>query len=160
MASETFALGVLLGRELSTAVVVFHQAVAERLGLTATDLKCLDLLDRMGPLTAGRLAEVVGLTGGAVTGIIDRLEAGGFVQRERDPTDRRRVIIKAVSDHGHTNTLMSIYASLQQAMGEELADKYSLEVLAAIEDFLRRAIHVLQQQTRKLAQETVEQLPQ
>ena len=62
MASESFAPGALLGRELSTAVILFHQAVAERAGLTATDWKCLDLLDRMGPLTAGQLADEVGLT--------------------------------------------------------------------------------------------------
>lgn len=159
MENEPFALGALLGRELSTAVVLFHQAVAERVGLTATDLKCLDLLDRMGPLTAGQLAELVGLTGGAITAMIDRLEAGSFVQRERDPTDRRRVFIKPALDQEQTNAIARIYASLQQAMGEELAERYSPEVLATIEDFLRRTIHVLRQQTQKLSQETAGHSP-
>ncbi|HEU5379898.1 MAG TPA: MarR family transcriptional regulator [Ktedonobacteraceae bacterium] len=147
MESDSFAPGSLLGRELSTAVVLFHQAVAERVGLSATDLKCLDLLDRMGPLTAGQLAELVGLTGGAITAMIDRLEAGGFVQRERDSTDRRRVFIKAAQDHA----LARFYEPLQQAMREELAERYSPEVLAMIEDFLRRTIHILRQQTQKLS---------
>ena len=156
MASESFALGALLGRELSTAVILFHQAVAERAGLTTTDWKCLDVLDRMGPLTAGQLADEVGLTGGAITGMIDRLESGGFVQRERDTADRRRVIIKLTLDQEQTNAIARIYASLQQAIGEELAERYNPEALAAIEDFLHRTIHVLRQQTQNLSQETTE----
>jgi DNA-binding MarR family transcriptional regulator len=159
MEDASFALGSLLGRELSTAVVLFHQAVAERVGLSATDLKCLDLLDRMGPLTAGQLAELVGLTGGAITAMIDRLEAGGFVHRERDPTDRRRVFIKAAQDQEHSHALTRFYEPLQQAMREELAGRYSPEVLAMIEDFLRRTIRILHQQTQKLAQETARQAP-
>ncbi len=159
MESDSFTLGSLLGRELSTAVVLFHQAVAERVGLSVTDVKCLDLLDRMGPLTAGQLAELVGLTGGAITAMIDRLEAGGFVQRERDPTDRRRVFIKAAQDQEHSHALARLYEPLQQAMREELAERYSPEVLAMIEDFLRRTIHILRQQTQKLSQETAGQSP-
>lgn len=159
MESDSFTLGSLLGRELSTAVVLFHQAVAERVGLSVTDVKCLDLLDRMGPLTAGQLAELVGLTGGAITAMIDRLEAGGFVQRERDPTDRRRVFIKAAQDQQHSHALACLYEPLQQAMREELAERYSPEVLAMIEDFLRRTIHILRQQTQKLSQETAGQSP-
>src|SRR5882724_6329519 len=95
--ANTSSLGELLGRELSTAVVMFHQAIAERIGLNATDFKCLDLLARTGPTTPGHLSELLRLTGGAITGVIDRLEAAGFVQRERDQNDRRRVIIKPSS---------------------------------------------------------------
>lgn len=154
MESDSFALGNLLGRELSTAVVLFHQAVAERVGLSATDVKCLDALDRRGPLTAGQLAELVGLTGGAITAMIDRLEDGGFVQRERDPTDRRRVFIKAAQNQEHSNVLTRLYEPLQQAMREDLAKNYSPEILAIIEDFLRRTISILREQTQKLSQET------
>jgi predicted ArsR family transcriptional regulator len=151
--ADPSSLGELLGRELSTAVVLFHQAVAERMGLNATDFKCLDLLARMGPMTAGHLAELLGLTGGAITGVIDRLEAAGFAQRERDQSDRRRVIIKPCGSPASASTLVPIFASLQQAMGEELANRYSPEVLDAIEDFLRRTIQVLRQETQKLHQE-------
>lgn len=157
MESDSFALGSLLGRELSTAVVLFHQAVAERAGLSATDVKCLDVLDRMGPLTAGQLAELVGLTGGAITAMVDRLEASGYVQRERDPTDRRRVFIKAAQDQERTTALVRFYEPLQQAMREEFAERYSPEVLAMIEDFLQRTIQILHQQTQKLSQETARQ---
>src|SRR5687768_10615436 len=88
-----------LGREESARSVMFLQAVAGRLGLSAIELKCLDLALRAGPepLTAGRLATLTGLTTGAVTGVVDRLEEGGFVRRERDPDDRRRVIVRLVA---------------------------------------------------------------
>ena len=153
--ADTSSLGELLGRELSTTVVLFHQAVAERMGLNATDFKCLDMLAQRGPLTAGHLAEVLGLTGGAITGVIDRLEAAGFVQRERDPGDRRRVIIKPCESQAYARTLVPIFASLQQAMGE-LANRYSPEAFGAIEDFLRRTIHILRQETLKLYQQAEE----
>ena len=154
--ANTSSLGELLGRELSTAVVMFHQAIAERIGLNATDFKCLDLLARTGPTTPGHLSELLRLTGGAITGVIDRLEAAGFVQRERDQNDRRRVIIKPSSSPESANTLVPIFVSLQQAMGEELANRYSPEALSAIEDFLQLTIRVLQQETQKLQQKTEE----
>jgi DNA-binding MarR family transcriptional regulator len=151
--ADPSSLGALLGRELSTAVVLFHQAVAERIGLNATDFKCLDVLAQQGSLTAGQLAEVLGLTGGAITAMIDRLETAGFVQRERDPGDRRRVIVRPCGNQANAQTLGPIFASLQQAMGEELTNRYSPEALEAIEDFLRRTIQVLRQETLKVHQE-------
>src|SRR5215813_7862986 len=81
-------------RQLSAATILFHQAVADRLGMNVTDHKCADILERHGPLTAGELAERTGLTTGAITGVIDRLEKTGFVRRAEDPGDRRRVIIE------------------------------------------------------------------
>lgn len=154
MAREPLSSAILLGRELGTGMVLFYQVVAERFGLTIMDLRCLDMLDRMGPLTAGQLAEQLRLTGGAITGMIDRMEAAGVVQRERDATDRRRVHIKPTPNEEQTNQIKPIYASLRQALHEELAERYSPEALAAIEDFLRRTIQVLQQQTQQLSQET------
>ncbi|WP_392435861.1 MarR family transcriptional regulator [Chlorogloeopsis fritschii PCC 9212] len=73
------------GRELSAATVLFHTAIAERLGLNTTDHKCADILAQTGAITAGELAERTGLTTGAITGVVDRLEKAGFVRRERDP---------------------------------------------------------------------------
>src|SRR6516164_2366733 len=81
------------GRQLSTATIMFHQAIADRIGLHPTDLKCADILFVKGPLTAGELAELTGLTTGAITGVIDRLEGAGFARREEDRYDRRRVIV-------------------------------------------------------------------
>src|SRR4051794_40723373 len=85
---------VVLGREFSAAIVLFHEAVGRQLGLSATERKILDILDRLGPVTAGRLAEHSGLTTGAITGIVDRLVRAGFVVREPNPDDRRSVIVR------------------------------------------------------------------
>jgi DNA-binding MarR family transcriptional regulator len=89
-----------LRAEIGTAVlrfiagVVLHNtAVAQRVGLGPSDSQFVSLLNLNGPLTPGRLAELTGLTTGTVTGVIDRLETGGFVRRERDATDRRRVLV-------------------------------------------------------------------
>jgi DNA-binding MarR family transcriptional regulator len=92
-------------RHLSTWTVMFHSAIAERIGLNITDHKCLDILYSQGPMTAGQLADLTGLTTGAVTGVIDRLEHAGYVRRARDASDRRRVIVqpmveKAAEDLG------------------------------------------------------------
>src|SRR5690349_3034857 len=81
-------------RQLATATVLFHQAIADRLGMHVTDHRCLDILLRSGSITAGELAQRTGLTTGAITGVIDRLEKAGFVQRAKDPADRRRVVIE------------------------------------------------------------------
>src|SRR6266481_2256869 len=86
------------GRNLGTAAIMFHQAVADRLGLNTTDHKCLDLMRRAGGTTAGDLADWTGLTTGAVTGIIDRLAKAGFVRREEHPTDRRKVVVRVVAE--------------------------------------------------------------
>src|SRR5262249_31217925 len=90
--------GEALGRALSTAVILFHEAVASRLGLGAAEWRCLDLLDREGPATAGRLAELSGFTTGAITGIVDRLEKAGYVRREPTPRDRRSVIVRPLEN--------------------------------------------------------------
>jgi DNA-binding MarR family transcriptional regulator len=76
--------------------VLHNQAIAERLGMSATDLHAINLLDIEGPITAGRLAELMSLTTGAVTGVLDRLERAGLVRREADPADRRRVVARLV----------------------------------------------------------------
>src|SRR5579884_4289361 len=83
-----------MGRAFSTANAVYVQAVADRLRMNATDLLCLGILEWTGPVAAGRLADLTGLTSGAITGILDRLEQAGLVRRERDTRDRRRVIVQ------------------------------------------------------------------
>src|SRR5215204_1827075 len=81
-------------REMSTETIMFHQAVADILGLHVTDHKCLDFIYRFGAMPAGRLADLTGLTTGAITGIIDRLIEAGYVRRTNDPKDRRRTIVE------------------------------------------------------------------
>ena len=101
-------------RRSSAQGVIFGQTVANVAGISGSDLECLDFLNLEGRVTAGRLAEVTGLTTGAITGVIDRLEKAGFVRRERDETDRRKVFIAIVPDS--VAQIGRFYVPMQQAM--------------------------------------------
>ena len=81
------------GRETSRLSMVFRYAIADRLGLTVSDLECLDFLADVGSATAGQVAERTNLTTGAVTSMLRRLQQAGYVTAERDLADRRRVIV-------------------------------------------------------------------
>ena len=138
------------GRRMSSATILFHQAVADRLGLNLTDHKCVDILFTQGPMTAGDLAELTGLTTGAITGVIDRLEKAGFVRREDDPNDRRRVIVRAVPKrHREIGRLFDDLA----ARMAELAGRYSDKELTVIFDFMVRSCENLHAAARQLRQE-------
>ncbi len=115
--------------------VMLSQATASRLGISPADLETMDILFTNGPLTAGRLAELTGLTTGAITGVVDRLEQSGFVRRERDANDRRRVIVHLVSDRARR--VGKLYQPLARAMAE-LHGRYSDEQLALMVDYTRR----------------------
>lgn len=138
-----------LGRELSARTVMFHTAIAERLGLNATDHKALDLLSRAGPLTAGELADLTGLTTGAITGVVDRLEKAGYVRRVRDLQDRRKVVIAPVDDPERFGEVLAVFDSLSRSVAE-LCARYSDAELAAIDDFVSRSLVSLQDETAKL----------
>jgi len=94
--------------------VVFGQAVADRMGIAGSDLECMDILQLEGRVTAGRLAEATGLTTGAITGVIDRLERAGLVRRERDGVDRRKVYVTL--DQASVARMARLYEPMQQAM--------------------------------------------
>jgi DNA-binding MarR family transcriptional regulator len=83
-------------RKTSSLTQLLGQAAADRIGLNATDLNCLNILSFSGEMTAGELARATGLTTASITGVADRLEEAGYVRRERDPKDRRRVVIRLV----------------------------------------------------------------
>lgn len=136
-----------LGRELSAQTVMFHSAVAEKLGLSVTEHKALDLLGRGGPMTAGQFAEVTGLTTGAITGMVDRLERAGFVKRSADPSDRRKVVIEPIEDKYEEVGWM--FASLGQAM-RRLLEPYSEEELTIIYSFVSQVPALMREQTQKL----------
>ena len=85
-------------RRSSALGVIFGQTVANVVGISGSDLECLDFLNIEGRVTAGRLAELTGLTTGAITGVVDRLEKAGLVRRERDESDRRKVFIAIVPE--------------------------------------------------------------
>lgn len=83
-------------RKTAALMQLMGQAAADRIGLNATDLNCLNILSFSGQMTAGELARATGLTTASITGVADRLEEAGYVRRERDPKDRRRVVIRLV----------------------------------------------------------------
>jgi DNA-binding MarR family transcriptional regulator len=101
-------------RRSSAQGVLFGQAVANVAGISGSDLECIDILYLEGRVTAGRLAEVTGLTTGAITGVIDRLEKAGYVRRERDESDRRKVFISVVPET--VAKIGQFYVPMQQAM--------------------------------------------
>ena len=122
-------------REVSGLGVLYSQAVAGRLGINSTDLECLGHVASEGPLAAGALAEATGLTTGAITGVIDRLERAGFVQREADPSDRRKVMVRALP--AALEEVEPLFGPMQRAATTALSS-YRVEELALLADFLAR----------------------
>ncbi|SDH00442.1 DNA-binding transcriptional regulator, MarR family [Lentzea fradiae] len=122
-------------REQSAITVMFHAKVAAQMGLSATDEKCLDLAMRAdGPVTAGKIAELSGLSTGAVTGVIDRLERAGYVRRVRDPHDRRKVLVEVTV--GDVDEFGEIFEVARQAMIEVL-EQFDERELEVIERYLK-----------------------
>lgn len=138
------------GRELSTAAVMFHTAVAAKGGLTATETKALDLLERLGPLTAGELSEQSGLAPASVTGLIDRLERKGVARRIPHPQDRRRVLIEMNRDY--LTASEPIFDDLMAGI-RELCENYSDEQLATIIEFVTASARIQQSSTAKLTKD-------
>jgi DNA-binding MarR family transcriptional regulator len=101
-------------RKSSALGVIFGQTVANAVGISSSDLECLDFLNIEGRVTAGRLAELTGLTTGAITGLVDRMQKAGLVRRERDEEDRRKVYIAIVPEA--LGKIASYYAPLQKAV--------------------------------------------
>jgi DNA-binding MarR family transcriptional regulator len=130
----------------ATCAVLFHAAAAARAGLNITDVSCLGILDKEGPMTAGQLAERMGLTrGGAITAVLDRMERAGFLRRRPDPKDRRRAIIELVRDRAYRD-LQQVLAKFSTAF-TELIESYSDSEIQILLDFSRRANDVLREQT-------------
>jgi predicted transcriptional regulator len=142
-------------RDLSTETVLLHQAIAYRLGLNATDHKCLGLLVDAGrPVTPGELAAMTGLTTGAVTGVVDRLEAAGFVRRIRDPEDRRKVGIEVVFDKVKRQ-VFPVFEQLARRMGV-VAGAYKPREIETIVKFLEQGIEVSREFRTKLQREAAD----
>jgi DNA-binding MarR family transcriptional regulator len=113
-------------RRSSAQGAMFAKTVADRAGISASDMDCMDFLNLEGRMTAGRLAELTGLTTGAITGVIDRLEKAGYVRRERDDSDRRKVFIAAVPEAAAR--IGRLYVPMQQSM-QKVWSRYSEEEL-------------------------------
>jgi DNA-binding MarR family transcriptional regulator len=108
-------------RKSSAQGTIFSQTVADRAGISSSDMECVDFLNVEGRMTAGRLAELTGLTTGAITGVVDRMEKAGLVRRERDANDRRKVFIVPAE---RVVEIGRFYEPLQRAMGG-LVETYS-----------------------------------
>jgi DNA-binding MarR family transcriptional regulator len=121
--------------------------VSDRFGLSSSDLECLDLALLSVGATAGEFARATGLTTGAITGVIDRLERAGYVRRERDPDDRRKVVVRARP--AMTRRIAPLYDSLQREM-TALWSQYSDAELALVLDFLTKSCDLAVEEIAKL----------
>lgn len=142
--------GRALGAEFATAMVNFHTATGKLLGLSASDRKTMDTLSRLGPVTAGAIAEHTGLTTGAVTGLVDRLEKAGYVRRVRDPHDRRKVVVELVPNDRVDALLAAVFIPFGQDL-VALTPRYSAEEWKAIADWAQRVTEILVDNTRRIS---------
>lgn len=126
-----------LARKFSTTTVFLHQVIAQTVGLSATDTRCLDLIltHPEGMITAGRLADLSGLTTGAITHILDRLEKRGFIERVRDTLDRRKVFLRV--QNASLKPLLPKYEALGKAY-MSLVEHYTDSELKLIFDYMEK----------------------
>ena len=137
-------------RELRNQLSLLNHQVSARLTLKDVDLDCLELIARHGPLSPSTLARRAGLHPATMTGILDRLQKGGWIVRERNPdsADRRAIAVRAV--RGRNAELFRLYSGMNTAM-DELCDGYSEAELELIAEFLRRATEAGHTATADLA---------
>jgi DNA-binding MarR family transcriptional regulator len=139
-------------RKSSAEGTIFSHLVAQNVGLNSMDMECLDFLFIQGAMTAGKLAELTGLTTGAITGLIDRLEKAGYVQREADPNDKRKVIIVPVIEKA-SQEVLPYYKSMGERMGKIL-EKYSDQELAFLLEYTNQVLTVFQEEITELREVT------
>lgn len=135
-------------RELGTQLFLLNQEVGGHLDLKGADLECLDLIARHGPLSPGVLARRARLHPATMTGVLDRLERGGWVARDRDPSDRRAVVVRLVRDR--VAEVLRLYAGMNGSMGEILRE-YREDELELIAGFLQRTAEAGRKATGELA---------
>jgi DNA-binding MarR family transcriptional regulator len=137
-----------ISRLYSDSSILMHEAIARKAGLSGTDHKYLGLLIEQGSMTAGELSQLTGLTTGAVTGLVDRLEKKKLAKRQFDKEDRRKVII--VPDTKNAKKLLDpIFKELQEKT-LDLISSYSEKELHLIENYFRSAVAVMNNVTQKL----------
>jgi DNA-binding MarR family transcriptional regulator len=135
-------------RELRIQLSLLNYRVGSQLELKDVDLDCFDIIDADGPLSPTALARRAGLHPATMTGILDRLERGGWIARERDPSDRRAVVVRVARER--YAELMRLYAGLNRSMNKLLAS-YSDSELELISDFMRRTVNAGRNATNELA---------
>ena len=135
-------------RELRVQLSLLNHQVGARVELRDVDLDCLDLISRYGPLSPSALARRAGLHPATMTGILDRLERAGWVSRDRDPSDRRAVVVRVLRDRGAE--LFRLYRGMNTSI-DQICAGYSDDQLELLADFLRRTTNAGQDATAKLA---------
>ena len=135
-------------RRTGSLMQLMGQAAADRIGINNTDLNCLNILSFSGHMTAGELARATGLTTASITGVIDRLEEAGFVRRERDSRDRRRVVVRLSLDKA-VKDVASVFAPMLRDW-REMAARYSDDELRLIVDFYGRVEQVFRKHLLRL----------
>ena len=130
----------------------FDNRAAERLGLNQTDLHCVNIIENTGGIGAGELARAAGLTTGAVTGVIDRLEHAGYARRVPDPADRRRVRVEVTP--GFYEKADPIWGPLREEWGTDVAGRFTAEQLQQVIDFLRAANELAKRHLGRLADDS------
>jgi DNA-binding MarR family transcriptional regulator len=136
-------------REMSIEAVMFHQALADELGLYITDHKCMDIIHRFGAMPAGRLGEMTGLTTGAITGMIDRLEKAGYVRRTNDPKDRRKTIVESIRNKKLERKIEMTFTPLHERMHKVLSS-YSDNELTLLLDAMTELIKQTSEESKRL----------
>jgi DNA-binding MarR family transcriptional regulator len=139
----------LEGRRTGSVGTLHARAIANRSGVHQTDFEALDVLDWTGPISAGELAKRVGVTSGAITGVVDRLERDGWVRRVRDPADRRRVIVEMVPDRIDVEEQAAMFGPLIADIAA-ISDRYDDDQLAAILEYLRACNDAVERSTARL----------
>ncbi|GAA0471828.1 MarR family transcriptional regulator [Paractinoplanes deccanensis] len=134
-------------REAGLQLTLLNHQVSARLELRDVDLDCLNLIGRDGPLTPGALAKAAGLPPATVTGVLDRLENAGWIARERDVTDRRAVLVRALPDRA--GEVLAQFRGMNFAM-DDICAGYTPEQLEVIADFLRRTAAASVQEAAKI----------
>jgi DNA-binding MarR family transcriptional regulator len=143
-----FAAGM---RKTGSLMQLMGQAAADKIGINATDLNCLNILSFSGSLTAGDLARATGLTTASITGVIDRLEAAGFVNRVRDPKDRRRVVV-SINLEKALREVASVFAPMVLHW-QELAARYTDDELRLIVGFYDEMEKIIRQHLSALREQ-------
>src|SRR6202158_4147061 len=143
-----------MARRHSTAVVLFHHAVAERMGLGTTDHKCLDLLRERGAIAGSDLCAITGLTSGAITGVVARLERAGYLRREPDPHDGRTQILHLALER---SPIQDVIAPLRKDVAA-LLENFDTHQLTAIARFLARTTDLIYRHAALLRGETISDL--
>ena len=137
-------------RELRIELAILNHRVGSRSEVKDVDFDCLDVITRYGPISPTTLARRIGVHAATMTGILDRLERGGWIVRDRDERDRRAVLVRGVP--GKQRDIIELYGGMNSSL-DEILDSYSDDQIDLVVDFLRRCTQAGQSATDQLAKD-------